>query len=959
MTYLTDNNKFFALGCSGLQVGMGIALSGISQGDDLKGFFGKVLLSSGMNSGIYAYRSNDNYQREIYRKRTIDGIVDGTLTGIASIVVSKTFSSESAIGKIAAVVGSISQNITLLFIEAYRKNRAAPNSKEISKHVIMGSVDEGVYQITYLVSCKVFSRLLKQARYTNSIKIITPLFSSVISAISAKMALNKYERKNLKDDVLEAGGVAIVIQGGVTLVSQLQRLFTNQKLVERLNSQEMALEDLEEASEKLYKAHKKVKKTIQQIDISIQNYLANELAAYNDGQLVKNPKKIKMALLNGKTIEWKSQQGTTIDTIQLSYLDLQRYTEAQNNKNQAIHAMALNLPVATKNELEIRWLWHQHLSTSALEKRTQNHQINFLFVRQSVERLKSALNSQKNLSIALNKLIPSLKELAPHVVLVHAIHQRNIFCFNGLTDAERTSIDFSSFIYNTKDPLNPPVDDYFASWAIKSAVSYYGLLGRHLQFEHQAFHVGLIDRPHIHWHWNELVQANYGANNWENARVAILEPLTTFEDSLYHKPFGMAPYDTFTLGAHLLSKKSVILIPQSIKDQVEPHLTQFKGTIATYSSEKTLRSAIIDTLNQKEYFEDVWPICNQDGVLTGDKEFPSASGYSQQTAYIKPTTGAPIQLFATETNVHSENTFAYHIIQAKRFMGLHEHSPTDRFERNESPYFLAFKEFKSRHNIGVFENRETYAFFAGSCPHDVQGIKTLSILNLFQELYLPLMAYDISTGVADASEYILIEGIYADLASIFYQLNQKSRPFDFSIIELKTIFGAGKAHLINLLDNMHHAVKANDQPQASHFFQLYHSFLTECILHNEEAKARAITFLTLKSDEQIPELPITLPILAEVQSRWDRAQHPDLDIKNQWPIEDPMLSQYIQQLLSLLPQDPQKLRTLYHQILLKNTNNENHFKLILNLINCVLIESYYLAIRCEKEFKILSKQMEK
>ena len=119
----------------------------------------------------------------------------------------------------------------------------------------------------------------------------------------------------------------------------------------------------------------------------------------------------------------------------------------------------------------------------------------------------------------------ALKELIEHVVLVQAISPE-AFC-------HYPEADWGRAYAGTEEAKH-----YQAICSLKGVLNRQGVVGHHLDFTKKEFREKLIDRPHTHWSWNQLVQPNSGGK-WENAGVAMLEPLSTVENTIHHKPFGI------------------------------------------------------------------------------------------------------------------------------------------------------------------------------------------------------------------------------------------------------------------------------------------------------------------------------------------------------------------------------------------------------------------------------------
>lgn len=121
-----------------------------------------------------------------------------------------------------------------------------------------------------------------------------------------------------------------------------------------------------------------------------------------------------------------------------------------------------------------------------------------------------------------------------------------------------------------------------------------GTIGNHLNLQAQQYHESFIDRPHISWSWGQLCHPN-GRGNWENAPIAILEPLAEVGNVI-----GCSPDDTLSLGSHRLSEKSILLVPEAYVTKISTKLIangSFRGQIQGYAPELTLRQAIAQQIS--------------------------------------------------------------------------------------------------------------------------------------------------------------------------------------------------------------------------------------------------------------------------------------------------------------------------------------------------------------------------
>ncbi|MGH2613019.1 MAG: hypothetical protein ACRDFB_08245, partial [Rhabdochlamydiaceae bacterium] len=446
----------------------------------------------------------------------------------------------------------------------------------------------------------------------------------------------------------------------------------------------------------------------------------------------------------------------------------------------------------------------------------------------------------------------TLQELIPHIVLVQALNHV------GAPD----HLAMKMFECETeKDRL---------ICYIKGIITPEGVIGYHLQLERREFSGELAKRPHMHWSWNQLVQPNSGGN-WEEARIAILEPLSVFENSTYYKPFGVAPYDTLTFGSHHLSNKSILLVPESIVDEARSYLPAFRDQIVPCNGK--LRSAVIHTL--KACYPETWHICDEKGNLIGETMKYSTGGYNHVTC-LRKTDGQVVILLRNEgvernegvrtpeerediKDLHSTALKDYY--KSKRFIGLHIHAVTVWIEDN--PYFQALKEFKENH-----AKVRNHPLFAGSVK-DIHGLAQLGVLQAL-ELYHKLLRFDTKTGVIEVVDYYINEAMYADLVSLFYQM-YPSANFDLTALDVKMIFTSERVYLLNLLENIKKGLEAKEPSQkemAVEFFNFYCTKLKQNIISIQQAQEEmqgmiSIDKKEIKNDQQDPKVKPSCLLVAQ------------------------------------------------------------------------------------------------
>ncbi|MGH2612630.1 MAG: hypothetical protein ACRDFB_06220, partial [Rhabdochlamydiaceae bacterium] len=585
------------------------------------------------------------------------------------------------------------------------------------------------------------------------------------------------------------------------------------------------------------------------------------------------------------------QAHQAMQTLQevIEILDLQ----AQESKTQLSAAEAKLQEVLSKETHLMTLSNEQQIAIKAAEKNFQK-----FYQKQVVhELLREAIKPPPPISYTKS----DISELISHVVLVHAECQDNGARYYP-EEFDWTQVD----------------DKHYPSlFTLQKMLTSDGTIGQHLQLEKQEFSGGFIARPQMHWAWNQLVQPNSGAplGGWEDATVAILEPLSTFESSRY-KPFAVAPYDTQTFGPVHLSETSTILVPAAIVAKVQAHLTSFKGRVVGYDSDsKKLRTAIIDTLDTT--YPATWHACDEHGKLIGKEAHYSVTGYTTKTC-IKTTDGKVHVLLHNEGLKTEEQPFQamqeYHN-QSKRHIGLHCHSVTYWLE--DKPYFIILKEFKE--NKAVVKNCPL--FFAGSVKEvrSLSSEKILEALNSYRNLLQgstsrtdcytvgALEAFNFyqkiiqdstpQTGSDIVANYVLQEAIFADITSLFFQMHPEDS-FGLSIFEARLIIPPMLPRLKKLLKQIKKHIDSSDLQQALELFTQYRLLLQQCLVNMQEAKEETVS--TLKKIEGNYDVEIDFTV---AQNEWDKVKTPDnieFDLGSRKSLS-PELQAYVDQVILLLP----------------------------------------------------------
>jgi hypothetical protein len=505
----------------------------------------------------------------------------------------------------------------------------------------------------------------------------------------------------------------------------------------------------------------------------------------------------------------------------------------------------------------------------------------------------------------------TMQELIPHIVLVHALGSQTFFHFPNL------------------DPNLFEDKEYQRISSIKAGMTPEGLLGHHLEtygkeFQNKVF----LDRPHLHWSWNQLVQSNSGGS-WEDAPCAILEPFATFEEGLYYKPLAVAPYDTMTSHSHRCSAHSTILVPRVHLAAAKAYFSGFQGRIMPF--DENIRKAIIIAL--QEHYPKTWHICDKEGELVGNKVQYSDAGYNSET-YLRKTNGTIIQLMkgggADSRGRTSQAMQEFHA--DGRYIGLHTNFFTSWLENKAA--FKALKLFKESNEktkvaktTYLYEKKENgkvieqhYVEFAGTLGRieRLPNLCSLEALKFYQKAW----AHNPKTGVQQGAAEILNEAIYADLVSVFSQTSPNSS-FPFSLLELKIIFSTHQHSFRTLLDDIQTYLDKKtfeSRQKAMEIFNSYHSLLQEALSTMRLARdetARLIDqerayLVVFPSD--IEEYPLPLLIAEE---EWQAIELPssiDFDLGESWPHTQPIID-YVNKMVRTLPAEVAQLQALHQQLL--------------------------------------------
>lgn len=516
------------------------------------------------------------------------------------------------------------------------------------------------------------------------------------------------------------------------------------------------------------------------------------------------------------------------------------------------------------------------------------------------------------------------EDLTDHVILVHAVHQDHVF------------YNFPQYIGGEgwdRIEADPNCKTLFV---LKQVFTKKGVIGRSKNPEKQEYKE-FITRPTVHWAWNQLVQPNSGApEGWEGAKIAILEPLKTFEKSSDYKVFSPTPYDTETIGEHALSPESTILVPHSIVDEVREYLNEYPGEIRGFDFERKIRGVIFETLQEK--YPEIWNLCEERGKLIGHLEEYLDTGFRSKTCLKKPNGEVEVLLMGENNNCSG----AMRRLSRGRFVGLHMHSHNYQLE-DDKGYFGKLEKFRKEGREIVHNDR----LFAGSIQNfqELQGMGSLSALKLYQQL---LKDESLKTSLILA-DYIINNAIDADLESLAIDYPK------LSPIDLKLLIDSSRPYLINLLENIARVVESNDirqQVAAYELFDFYKERLYQILDDYQKASEKSDSFLQeILLDDQTfdpsEEIPLCMTI---AETEWEKIEVPEnteFELGDRWPLDDEF-SLFAEKVVRTIPSDFDKLKQLYLQLrgIAKENDSDPRIvyktNIIRSLISQILKEQTYL-----------------
>ncbi|VVC75126.1 hypothetical protein AQUSIP_04020 [Aquicella siphonis] len=360
-------------------------------------------------------------------------------------------------------------------------------------------------------------------------------------------------------------------------------------------------------------------------------------------------------------------------------------------------------------------------------------------------------------------------DFSRRVVLVHPLQSNSIL--NCLFD---TGKEYLAVYDESRQNYNEALSAVNAVVHDDTMLTDDAVIGAHLAFEQNQYTDSFVDRPHIHWWWNGLFQANSGGD-WENSLIAYLEPLSQFNHVL-----GCAYYDTMTVGPHRLSDESCIIVPNDSVGALRARLGSYGGKIIGFDPETTsLRAAINQVI--REHFPDSLCLMNQSeedinehAMSNGEREFNDRlcrerdydrhAGYFNRV-FVKTPQGNTAALMSGSSHIEYR---AYELFARGKFVGLHSHSPTDH-ERDWRMKLL----MKVSRSPALIGNEANMTHFIGRSgrrqPDQLCIVKAYAV-------YARLLELHPKTGAHAYANYLMKKALIADFRSIHHETG--GRPLD-------------------------------------------------------------------------------------------------------------------------------------------------------------------------------------
>lgn len=368
------------------------------------------------------------------------------------------------------------------------------------------------------------------------------------------------------------------------------------------------------------------------------------------------------------------------------------------------------------------------------------------------------------------------------IILVHPLEPNSIL--NCLFDTGKEYLA----VYN------PETENYDAALSSVNALvnddtllTNEAVIATHLAFEKFLYTNSFVDRPHIHWWWNGLFQANRGGD-WEQSLIAYIEPLSQFKHVL-----SCAYYDTMTIGPHQLSRLSCIVLPMDYVPDLAKRLKSYEGKLIGYNPKKTTLRQAIHSIISKHYPEaftllnsnhqDINEVC----FAQHDPSYNRLAGYFDELYITPPNQNSTLLIRSEKQILHP----GYKQYAHGRYLGLHGGSPTD----HESNPLIKILALVSRDPKKIADANIRAHFIGFSGDKKIDQLCIVKAYHIFKQL-LPLGSH---TGIHSYAYYLIKKAIIADFESIHYE---KTKTTQLSIAERQEMLESHFNHLLQKIENL-------------------------------------------------------------------------------------------------------------------------------------------------------------
>ena len=508
------------------QIILGVGLNSTS----LAPLSGDALITSGISGGIYAFqRRGVNYEDLEYAKQACYGLIAGLISaGIAKIAENSRTIVRISCQALGVALGHTAAMTTSSLVE---KKRLPDTITVIKKSTVMG-IGAGTgavasHVVEYLIPSLVIARMpllidagaeiMASAGVVTlaAIHILRKSVQGSIATASGKAMTNWCEGKNLSEELIQSAFIGGVINGGIASINKIAMrskehrfrekwLESRQEMLKVLELQESDFEEF--VFKELTRQNPQV--PVSKLRKSFDAPCSEEFRFLVEFDILNNLAEFWITMLK-KELKLPPGNVTAEDLYYLPEVQRKAFAQLLESVGPILkdfnHIINQKVLITTIPEV----------LSQATERSLHLFHPNRLGVI-----LEDALKTE---SVTFVEAPCTMKKLIPHVVLVQALED-STYCHYPETDYIRIEQD----------------QDYKAICCIKGVITPDGCIGHHLNLDKRQYKESMTDRPHLHWAWNQLVQPNSGGN-WEASKIAILEPLATFENSINSLPFGIAP----------------------------------------------------------------------------------------------------------------------------------------------------------------------------------------------------------------------------------------------------------------------------------------------------------------------------------------------------------------------------------------------------------------------------------